>query len=334
MQFLQISKNTTLSELSNSVGSRNVDSILHLNSLQRVPKIGQEFYAKCKDAVDNSRDVTVSRKAAMLNTFTEDSDIFETAALLGSSGWKVISSLNTLPSMLKIPDDIILPQSEQILGDKQHIESAIYDKVMEQLLTPPHVIDPSVFSKYSAIRPSRLLDTTSYTTQVFEWFNIPWGEVTLYSTLSNSAIDFPVFPEETSDGVHAIYTQMPDIIYQYEPWQLYQSSGPRTNTYSFSFHRDMWTGDHNDGKANELIRFCMANCYPNYRGALVNAGTVALYIHGDKLIEGILTDVVVNWDGPLGHDMWYLHCKLDLTITEVSSIPLSHDSMMRKSLIS
>ena len=126
---------------------------------------------------------------------------------------------------------------------------------------------------------------------------------------------------------------MPDLLYQYEPWQLYNSSGPRTNTYLFHFHRDMWTGDHRDGKANELIRYCEANCYPEFNGSAVNVPTVTLYIAGSPLIHGVMTQVDTTWDGPIGLDGYYLNCELSITITEVSETALNYNVIKGKSLI-
>ncbi|MCM1222697.1 MAG: hypothetical protein NC548_50395, partial [Lachnospiraceae bacterium] len=136
-------------------------------------------------------------------------------------------------------------------------------------------------------------------------------------------------------GVHANYDTMPDLLYQYEPWQIYKGSGPRTVTYDFDIHRDMWSGDHRDGKCNELIRFCQANCYPKFQGASVQTAAVSLYILGEKHITGIMTDVKVAWDeeSPIGLDGFYLHLNLSLTITEVSDEALTYETIQQKGLI-
>ena len=60
---------------------------------------------------------------------------------------------------------------------------------------------------------------------------------------------------------------------------------------------------------------------------------VRLYFKGKILISGVLTGVNVDWDGPLGHDGWYLCCKLSLEITEVSESPLSYSAVKNKGLI-
>lgn len=335
MQFLTINKTTTLSELAETVGYRNVDYILAANNLARTPKIGEAFTSKCDDISKSDGEVSWQRKIMLLNTLTGVADMFEDLALASEDEWKVFSALGTLPGLLKVPETVTLKDSAEVRGSSEAVSTSIYNKAFAGLTSNEHKVDPIIFNKYSDIKPAKTLDvnTTSGTLDVFEGFNLPWGQVTLYSSLADSSVDFPVYPEELSDGVSANYTQMADIIYQYEPWQLFQSSGPRSNTYTFKFHRDMWTGDHKDGMANQLIRFCEANCYPRYNGSAVNTSTVSLYIAGNLLIQGILTDVNVEWSGPLGHDGWYLYCELSLKITEVSPDTLSFDNVAKKSLI-
>lgn len=335
MQFLSIKKSTTLSELAETVGERNVDQILSANSLDRTPKIGQSFYSKCESVNNESNEVTWQRKASLLNNLTECSDVFETASLMSSDGWKTLSALGTLPGTLKIPETLTLKDSVDVLGNSEPISDTIYNKAMAGLESPSHSIDPSIFNEFSSRRGSTILDSSSgySTSNPFEGFHLPWGEVTLYSSLANESIDIPVYPEEVSDSVKANYTTMPDIIYQYEPWQVFESSGPRANSYTFKFHRDMWSGDHSDGKANQLIRFCEACCYPEYNGSAVNTSTVTLYVKGRQVISGIMTSVETDWSGPIGNDGWYLYCEMTLSITEVSKTTLDYSTVKNKNLI-
>lgn len=333
MQLLKITESTTLADLSNTVGERNAQLILTANNLKRTPNIGKQFKTMCDNIINQSPEVDTNRKVSLLNSLTSDSDIFESTALQGEDGWKLTSAIGTLPNMLKVPDSITLPDSVNILGNNQSVGNRIYGQVMQSLQATGEV-DPGIFNEYTGLKNSQL--ATSYPgtpSDVFQWFKIPWGKVTLYSSIENISKDFPVYPEEVSDGYTANYTQMPDMLYQYEPWQCYQSSGPRSNTYTFRFHRDMWTGNHTDGKANELIRFCEANCFPEYQGSAVNVPTVTLYIAGTAHISGILTDVSVRWSGPLGSDGWYLACEVALSITEVAETPLDYHSVKNKGLI-
>lgn len=332
MQFLTLDKETKLKDFSDEVGSRNADYILAANSIDRSPNIGKQFYESCEAVKKSTESITWQRKSQILNTFTHDSDIFETAALLGENDWKVLSALGTFPGMVKVPDSITLPDSVNILGNGQGVKSEIYNKAMKSL-EEHNYVDPSIFNEYSNIKNSKIAEGASHSSSTFSGFNLPWGQVTLASSISDDSIDFPVYPEEISDSRKANYTTMPDLLYQYEPWQLYNSSGPRTNTYLFYFHRDMWTGDHRDGKANELIRYCESNCYPEFNGSAVNVPTVTLYIAGSPLIHGVMTQVDTKWDGPIGLDDYYLNCELSITITEVSETALNYNVIKGKSLI-
>lgn len=333
MQLFKIKETTTLSELSDAVGDRNLDSILAANNLKRTPNIGKAFKNVCNNIINSPDTVTTSRKMSLLNGLTGEADIFESTALQGESGWKISSAIGTLPNMLKIPDSITLPDSVNILGNHQPIGNRIYKQVMRSLKDTGKV-DPGIFNEYTGVKDSQLASLAETVNHdPFQWFQIPWGKICLYSSIDGDKMDFPVYPEELGDEYKANYTQMPDMLYQYEPWQVYQSSGPRANTYTFKFHRDMWTGDHTDGKANELIRFCEANCYPEYKGSAVNSPTVTLYIAGAPHITGVLTSVSPKWSGPLGSDGWYLVCELELSITEVSETPLDYATVRKKGLV-
>lgn len=332
MQFLKINQNTTLLELRNIVGSRNLDSILAINSLTRSPNIGQALNQLYQDTISTAKPVSYQRKMTLLNTFTDDADIFETVSLLGDNEWKMLSEVGTLPGMLKIPSSITLPDSTSILGGKGvPVTDRIYNQAMSYL-NNEEAIDPVIFNEYMSVSGAQI-GSGAGGDNPLQWFKIPWGMITLVSSLTGESKDFPVYPEELEDGRNATYEPMPDMLYQYEPWQTYKSSGPRSNTYTFMMHRDMWSGDHRDGKCNELVRFCEANCYPDYNGAAVNTSIVSLYIAGQCQIRGILTDAKTTWSGPIGLDGYYLVCTLAITITEISDVALNYSSVRRKGLI-
>lgn len=337
MQFLEINESTTFEELVERVGERNIEYILAANDLTRTPNIGQVFSEKCLEVMRTAAEVDWQRQINILNTLTSSADIFENAALLSQSEWKILSTLGTFLNMLKIPESIVLPDATDILGSEEGVLSSIYKKAMEGLKGPSHSIDPGIFNEYSTIHTSQIISSnhgsSHSASDPFQWFQLPWGKITLYSSLSGESKEFPVYPEDLSDSVSANYTEMPGLLFQYEPWYVYQSSGPRSNSYTFKFHRDMWSGDHRDGKANELIRFCKANCYPEYNGSAVNTSTVSLYIDGVNHVTGIITKVEDRWSGPIGQDGFYLYCELTIDITEVSTTPLSYQSEMSKGLI-
>jgi hypothetical protein len=334
MQFLKVNKNLKLFDLTNIVGQENIEDVLHVNELQRVPMIGKSFVDKCSKIIREDPVVSVERKINILNRLSADSEVFETACLMGEGGWKVMSSLGTFPNTLKMPDLVTLPTSSDIIGgSKSHTPDLVFSKATSQMAETGNV-DPALFEEFSSSQQTSIVNTQSdYSSHKFEGFSIPWGKITLYSSLADESMDIPVYPETVSDGRSATYTQMPDLLYQYEPWYVYESSGPRTVTLRFHFHRDMWNGDHTKGGANKLIRFCQANCYPRYSGSSVYTSTVTLYINGSVFIHGILTDVSPDWGGPIGHDGWYLECDLNMTFTEIAVNPLNYDSVRKLPII-
>lgn len=339
MKYLRISHNETLTSLTSKTGVANVDQVLADNGIRRGPNVGKYWSDKVTQlkALPN---VNTTRKLAVLNNLVDNFDIYQHAALLDENSWKVLSTANAFPNYLYVSSQIEndIPNSYDTLGNSKSVPRSIYQRV-SKLLKEGKQIDANLFNTYSTTRTTGLITnalanrTSSLSSNPMSWFKIPRGEVTLYSSLSNTSIDIPAYPEEVNDGRSANYSQMPDLLYQYEPWQIYNSSGPRTNTYSFHLHRDMWTGDHNDGKANELVRFCQAQLYADYKGASVNTSLVTLYVKGKPLIRGIMTQVNPSWSGPLGHDGWYLDLNLSLTITEVSDTALNFVSISEKGLI-
>lgn len=344
MQFLKIGKDTTLSSLGQLVGSRNVTSMLVQNQLSRSVNIGQQYYDNCKTIMNTAPPVSWQDKQTILNKFVSDYNVFEEAALLGDSGWKVLKNLDAFPNAMRVPETIKLPDSSEILGGGGPVGRNTYNAVMSQLADTSrnNQIDPGIFNDYSAMLPAVPVGSGDGSRSggssgdIFQWFHIPWGQITLVDSMSQESVDFPVYPEELSDKRTANYSTMPDLLYQYEPWQVYDGSGPRANTYTFDIHRQMWTGNEGDGKANELIRFCQAFLYPRYSGSAVNTATATLYISGSPLISGIITDVSVDWDtsGPISSiDNWYLHFKISISFVEVATRALNHDVVRALPLI-
>ena len=334
MKFIQTNATTTLSDLRDAVGATNLSTVLAMNSLPRVPNVGQYIAERDRQIIQSTGNVSIDFKKNALDRASGDSDVFEAMSLMNEGGWRIYSQTNSLPGTCKVPDSLKLPLSQNVLGNNQRISKTIYTKVMNDVSKDPYFTEPETFNSYYANKSTQIDDISSTSSQnIFQFFKIPWGKMTIYSSLADDFKDFPVYPEEISDSAKANYQQMPEMIYQYEPWMLYTSSGPRICNYTFTFHRDMWTGDHRDGKANELVRFCMANCYPEYNGSSVNTSLVTLYMNGEVLIHGILTDVGVEWSGPQGLDDFYLICKLTLSITEIAPEPLNFQTVMNKPLI-
>lgn len=349
MQFLMTSKDMTLESLANRVGERNVDSMLNTNSLSRSVNVGKQFINRANSV---SGVVDYQTKINILNTLVSSSDVYEKAALGSEKDWACLSNFGSFSDAMKVPEDVLLPPAIDVLGNDDPISNMIYELCVTSL-SDSGTVDPAIFAKdilsgsdsYGVVNKKdtlntqgrlqgQLFNTYSHTNiSPFQNFRIPWGMVLLYSSIAKESIEIPAYPEELSDGYKANYTQMPDMLYQYEPWQIYQSSGPRSVSFSFDLHRDFWTGDHTDGQANKLIRFCEANCFPHYSGSAVNAPLVSMYINGNNFISGVMDSCDVNWYGPILSDGFYAAFKLTFNIVEVSPTKLNYNNVMKKGLI-
>ena len=330
-----IPRDITLKDLADIVGETNLDAVLNANALDRTYNIGKQFYDRIEKWSRIPTSISYQTKIDILNGFVGDSDIYEKAALGDELTWTALVISGSFPDAIKIPDGITLPSAVGVLGNGQPVADIISQQCKEALINEPHTIDPTIFSEYDAsyyggtyINDGRLNSDSS----PFPYFKLPTTEIFLYSSLYNEALFFPVYPKGFSDGASAHYDEMPEMLYQYEPWLVYKSSGPRELTFDFEFHRDIW-GDHRDGRANNLIRGCQANCYPNYNGSLVNYSVVSMYINNQNLITGVMTDCKVDWDFPIGLDGFYLKCNLSITIKEVSPQPLNYLTVRTKGLI-
>ena len=359
MQYLTIKKTDTLQTLSKIVGRQNADLVLNENGLVRSPKVGEQYSAKYVNYLHPTTsepppDVPYTRKMALLNGLSSNEEVFEKACLMDDEEWKFFSAFQSFKDAIKVPESITRPYSSRVIGSNigndivrigsnidssysEGVNPTIYAKVMQSLSSGKHNIDPTIFSEVSTAGPVSLTSSRGSVrdqTRVPQYsYSLPWGKIQLYSSILNEMMDIPAYPEETETERSASYTAMPDIIYQYEPWIMYQSSGPREQSVEFHLHRDLWSGDHRDGRANELIRFCEANTFPKYTGSAVLAPTVKLYISGKLFISGVLTKTNVSWAGPLGLDDWYLEFTLRLTIQEVSETALNINTVRKMELI-
>jgi len=326
-KYLPVTPNTTLSDLSDIVGERYVDYVLNVNGLKRAVNIGRQLQDR-----DTSGTTDAQTKRHILNSTVSDSDVYERAALGTEADWCSLQRYGTFEGHIIIPPEVDVPLSTDILGNGEPVSTEVYRRCDESLKTRGFV-DPVIFSDYSVMNTAAYgMSDTYKVSNPFEWFNLPWGKISLYSSIKNESMDFPVYPEEYSDGYQANYDQMPSMLYQYEPWFVYKDSGPRTNSFTFKMHRDMWSGDHRDGLANKLVRFCEANCFPEYQGSAVITPTVTLYLNGNNLITGVMTSCKADWGGPIGLDGHWLELTLSLEITEVSPEALNYNTVMNKGL--
>ena len=129
----------------------------------------------------------------------------------------------------------------------------------------------------------------------------------------------PCYPEEVSDTTTVNYTSQ-NVLGRSEPYQAYNNSGPRTITFSFKMHREM-TG--NVAEIENIVRYVESAVYPNYNedNSSVAAVNASVKIGNTIYIEGIMSNEVTNWSGPIGPDKKYNVVNISFTITEVTGNP-------------
>ena len=143
MKYLQITPNTKLEDLAKMVGEQNVDYILNANGLKRTVNIGKQVAER-----DLSGSVDAQTKITTLNTLVANSDVYEKAALGDDKDWVALANYGTFPDYLKIPDDVQIPSSDNILGNEEPISNDIYNKCVASLKNTG-AVNPSIFSEYN-----------------------------------------------------------------------------------------------------------------------------------------------------------------------------------------
>ena len=353
MQYLKVTRDMTREDLESRVlndDGSGMNPYVDVYTGKRVyvpnrqPNSGEIYEQALAETFSNyvnSPPISAQEKAAKLNKYSNQKDIFDHLCQMSELEWVVFYNTGIIPGYLGVMDHIIISDGDDVLGlpseNENPVPMATYVSVMRGLEENGE-IPTDIFGEYSAYTPSVAVDVlsdfnsaTSDNGHPLWWANLPNGDVALHSMFYDSSAPFPVYPNGYEDGVQANYETMPETIYQYEPWQVYTSSGPRSMSFTFDMHRDMWDNPdgHYSGACERLIAFCKATCYARYRGAAVDTDIVTLYINGKKIIRGIMTSVKDVWDGdsPLGYDGLPLHVTLTLSITEVSDEPLSNESV-------
>ena len=152
MKYVPISENTTLSDLINIVGERNIDYILQANGLIRSVKIGKQLLDRTAYLADVDFATNAQTKLNVLNSLVADSDVYEKAALGDDRDWYSLAKYGTFYNYIKIPDEISIPASSGILGNGEPISNDLYEQCVDSLLgkrpyTEPNTIDPIIFNE-------------------------------------------------------------------------------------------------------------------------------------------------------------------------------------------
>jgi len=141
-------------------------------------------------------------------------------------------------------------------------------------------------------------------------------------TINGVSYDIPCYPKSVSDSYNINHSSE-SLFTSTEPYVVYNNSGPRQVSVSFTFHREM-RGIDNDKYMDELVRAIQAACYP------VDDGTTTvetiLTIGNDIYIRGIITGgVPVNYSGPI-IDGKYNVVDISFTVQEIYGNNISYNS--------
>lgn len=146
---------------------------------------------------------------------------------------------------------------------------------------------------------------------------------------------FPCFPESISDSNSANFSEL-NPIGRSEPFQIYQNSGPREVSVSFTMHKEMV----HTTPIEILVNAIKSATYPLGRrsgGSTFNTSvingvdivpTVQLVIGNQVDITGVIKgNVSIKWYGPINKANKYNMVDIDFTVTECTGDPKTAESV-------
>lgn len=147
-----------------------------------------------------------------------------------------------------------------------------------------------------------------------------WMRIEGFSGLagpSGDIIYFPCFPEDYSDSCSPNFSEL-NPIGRSEPFQIYQNTGAREVSVSFTMHKEMV---HVGGLPIKLIVDAVrATAYPLGTDSIVP--TVTLCIGNEVEITGVIRSAPgVRWYGPINKFDRYSMVDLNFTVTECTGNP-------------
>ena len=152
--FISFNGKTNQKELVYATNLSNATAILRYNNIDETAVghnlgkvVAERYYNISNDP--NISDVTPEKKKSILNSVASDYDVFESTALLDNSGWKYMSETNALPGTLRIPDGIVIPNTDDVIGGTaQAITNYIFNKTMGYI-DAGQPVDPIIFNVYN-----------------------------------------------------------------------------------------------------------------------------------------------------------------------------------------
>jgi hypothetical protein len=367
MKYFEVEHNTSLTQVRNKFGN-DTGSILATNGLETDPNFAGQVRKRYQElttpltpiervALVETGRVPLGRYPEILQfpALTDDStrrqlteqfeqqrindakraltlaststDVFAAAVVLDLQELQVLSRENMFPDKVLVPDHTALITG--VIGNNTSVPPLT-------LRTALNTVDenrvPFSSPNFSAMTQSLTAPQTGNNVDNGNNWHITLAEE-VGIAIDRATPDYMMIPCYPDGGVQDDFTanfeEMPEARHQYEPWQIYKSSGGRTVTLVFKLARVLWSGDYTDGHCENLIRYCQSAAYCNYLGSLVDVPLVTV-ICGDYFkIRGYVHSVGVHWHGEFGTDLKPLLADLKITIQEVSDTPLNADAIRR-----
>ena len=136
----------------------------------------------------------------------------------------------------------------------------------------------------------------------------------------------PGYPDDVTDQMSARFTPA-DALGRSAPVYTYSSSGPRSISLTFEFHRDMFeempsnvVPRDDEDKAESFIHAIQAISVPKYNlsNKAIEPPLVAVRLGREIFIKGIVSgDISVTYSKPILSNEKYAIVKLGFTVTEV-----------------
>lgn len=157
------------------------------------------------------------------------------------------------------------------------------------------------------------------------------NEECLFVILSNdgtvaSKYNIPLYPEEISDGISANWNDT-TIVGRSAPISNYVSTSDRQVSFSFTIHREMYTAMSRRGtsssrtsmdKVDKLLKGLRSAVYPKYETQIGMFPTISMFVFGEFIIKGKLTNVSFTWKKPIV-DNKYQVCDVSVTMNSIAN---------------
>jgi len=257
-----------------------------------------------------------------LKKASASTDVFASVVSLSLQELQVYERENLFPDKVAVPDSVGL--SSGVIGNGTPVPQSSVDSVISAV---QNGVSPFGNTSLSAIThtPTTPMQIGLVAENSGDWHISLREEVVIaIDGATPPYLMIPCYPDGgISDEFKANFEEMPEARHQYEPWQIYKSSGGRIVTLTFKLARVLWSGNYYDGKCEELIRYAQSAAYCNYYGALVEVPLVTIICGEYFRIRGYVQNVSVQWYGEFGEDLKPLLVDLKITIQEVSDTPLN-----------